>query len=409
MDAHAGDPARRSLRRRAAIALVALAAVAGLAFAGLALLERTRGTSTDALYEPPDPLPDGPPGTVVRAGTVARPPAGTKAYRLLYLSRGHGGGRVALSALLFVPRRPAPANGRNVVAFAHGTVGIARGCAVSDGRGFVEHVDGLARFIRAGHAVVVPDFEGLGTRGPHPYLVGEATAHAILDAVRATRRFGPAGASERFAVWGVGQGGHGALFTGQRASSYAPELDLAGVAAGAPMANLGRLIETSAGSPAGDVVAAYMLASWSRVYPQLAVEDILTAPARATVEQISALCLPVDHGRIGAALGDQRTGLTYRTRRPWNRAPWSELLARNAPGGSPIAAPVIITQGRADGFVRPAATARFVRYLCGQGVRVQYRPSRGVAHGDLGEKTAPFVSKWIAGRLRGDRARSSCR
>ena len=109
-----------------------------------------------------------------------------------------------------------------------------RAAAVSRGRAFFAHVDGLARFMRAGYAVVVPDYEGLGTRGTHPYLVGEATAHATLDAVRATRRFGAADASERFIVWGVGQGGHAALFTGQEADAYAPELELAGVAAGAP-------------------------------------------------------------------------------------------------------------------------------------------------------------------------------
>lgn len=409
MDAHRGDPARRSFWRRLALALAALGTIAGIAVAVLALLDATKGTSSaDLFYEPPDPLPVAPAGTIVRAVTVARPPAGTKAYRLLYLSRGHGGSPVALSALLFVPLRPAPADGRSIVAFAHGTVGVAERCAVSGDRGFFEHVDGLARFIRAGHAVVVPDLEGLGTEGPHPYLVGETTAHAVLDAVRATRRFHPAGASERFAAWGVGQGGHAALFTAQEAGSYAPELDLAGVAAGAPMANLGRLLDANAGSPAGDVVIAYLLASWSRVYPQLVPEEILTAPARATVERLAELCVPLDHDRIGAALGDRPTALAFRTERPWNSAPWKDLLARNAPGGSAIAAPVIITQGRDDAFVRPSATARFVRYLCGQGTTVQYRPSRGVAHGDLGEKTAPYVSRWIAGRFAGDRARSTC-
>jgi hypothetical protein len=58
--------------------------------------------------------------------------------------------------------------------------------------------------------------------------------------------------------------------------------------------------------------------------------------------------------------------------------------------------------------VRPALTARFVRRLCRLGTVVQYRPSRRVAHVDLGEKTAPYVSKWIVGRFAGRSARSSC-
>jgi hypothetical protein len=100
--------------------------------------------------------------------------------------------------------------------------------------------------------------------------------------------------------------------------------------------------------------------------------------------------------------------LAYRTKAPWNEGPWQKLLAGNSPGAKTIAVPVIITQGNDDGFVRPTSTARFVRYLCGRGTTVQYRPSAKVAHGDLGEKTAPYVSKWIAGRFAGDTARSTC-
>jgi alpha-beta hydrolase superfamily lysophospholipase len=362
----------------------------------------------DAFYEPPEPLPDGPPGAIIRSAPIERPPEKSRAYRILYRSRAHSGRPTALSALLFVPTRPAPSNGRNVVALIHGTMGVARHCAVSSGRAFFGHADGLARFIRAGYAVVVPDLEGLGTAGTHPYLAGEASAHATLDAVRATRRLAIADASERFVAWGVGQGGHAALFTGQEAGPYAPELELAGVAAGAPLANLQRLVETSSGSPAGDIMAAYMLSSWSRLYPQLRVGDVLTTSARTTVEQVADRCVAVDHEAIGPALGDRDVRLAYRTEAPWSRAPWKELLTRNSPGAETISAPVIITQGRDDMFVRPTSTARFVRHLCGRGATVQYRPSRAVAHGDLGEKTAPYVSKWIAGRFAGKPARSTC-
>jgi len=384
-------------------------AALGAAVALVALFSGSSSTpAEDAFYTPPATLPDGPPGTIIRSAPVERPPARSRAYRILYRSRGIGGEAAALSALLFVPTRPAPSNGRNVVALSHGTVGVARRCAVSRGRAFAGHADGLARFMRAGHAVVVPDLEGLGTAGTPSYLVGEASAHATLDAVRATRRFAGAGASERFIAWGVGQGGHTALFAGQEASSYAPELELAGVAAGAPLANLGRLLETGAGTRAADVMAAYVLSSWIRVYPRLRLDDVLTARGRRTAEQVAELCVGIDHGRIGPALGDRRVTLAYRAKAPWSRAPWKALLARNSPGAKTIPAPVIITQGNDDTFVPPTSTARFARYLCGQGTTLHYRPSRHVAHGDLGEKTAPYVSKWIARRFAGERARSTC-
>ena len=408
-DRHGGDAPRRSWWRRLAIALAAIGTIAGIAVSVQAIVDSSSENSAeDPFYEAPDPLPAGAPGTIIRSEPISRPPLGTKAYRILYVSRGHRDHAVALSALLFVPQRPAPSTRRSIVAVAHGTVGVARNCGVSTGRGFFDNVAGLRRFIRSGYAVVVPDGEGLGTAGTHPYLVGGATARATLDAVRATRRFPAADASARFAVWGVGQGGHAALFAGQVARAYAPELELAGVAAAAPMANLGRLVEATAGTPPGDVMAAYMLHTWSVVYPQLDVADVVAGRSRATIEQLAALCVPIDHERIGPALEGHETKLAYRRAKPWTERPWRDLLARNAPGASAIAAPVIITQGREDSFVRPSATARFVRYLCAQGATVLYRPSRGVAHYDVGEKTAPYVSNWIGGRFAGETAGSTC-
>jgi hypothetical protein len=407
--AHDSDAPRRPFwrRRRRAITIAAMGALAAIAV-GVLVIGSDNAPVTDAFYDQPDPLPTGPPGTILRSEAISRPPAGSKAYRILYLSRNASGRPAALSALLLVPLRPAPVTGRNVVALTHGTVGVARNCAVSSGRSFFPHLDGLARFMRAGYAVVLPDYEGLGTRGPHPYLVGAATAHATLDAVRATRLFKPAEASARFIAWGVGQGGHAALFTGQEADTYAPELELAGVAAGAPATDLRRLLRADNHTAFGRVLAAYTLATWSHGYPRLRLDRILSRPAREVVAQVATLCLPADHGSVKAALGDQSIHLTYRSRQPWDTQPWKRLLERNSPGATAIPVPVIITQGADDRDVRPALTARFVRHLCRLGSTVQYRPSRRVAHVDLGEKTAPYVSKWIVGRFAGKSARSSC-
>ena len=411
MEAHEGEVPRPRRRGRRAIAWVVAGVLAAIVIT-VAVTTLVGGGSAavdpDAFYEQPDPLPAGAAGSILRSEPVADPPSGAKAFRILYRSRDHRGGPAALSALLFVPLRPAPADGRNVVAVTHGTVGIAPSCGVSRGRSFFAHVDGLARFIRAGYTVVVPDYEGLGTRGPHPYLIGDATAHATLDAVRAARSFEQAGASERFIVWGVGQGGQAALFTGQEADDYAPELELAGVAAAAPFANIGRLLKGARGTSSGRVLAAYTLASWSRLYPQVKLDDIVGAGTRETIARVARLCLAVDHDRGRYTLDGQSVQLAYRAKDPWAAQPLKSLLARNTPGATAIPVPVIITQGTDDRLVRPGLTKRFVRYLCAQGTTVQYRASRTVAHTDVGEKTAPYVSKWIVGRFAGESARTTC-
>ena len=60
--------------------------------------------------------------------------------------------------------------------------------------------------VERGYAVAATDYPGLGTPGPHPYLVGVSEARAVLDpAPRAARTMPGVGGSDRFAVWGHSQ------------------------------------------------------------------------------------------------------------------------------------------------------------------------------------------------------------
>jgi hypothetical protein len=389
-----------------ALALVAIAALAALADIALRH-EPSAPPEPGAFYDPPRPLPHGSPGTLLRAQAVDEPPAGTRGFRLLYLSRSHTGEPVALSALLFVPRRPPPPSRRDIVAFTHGTVGVARRCAVSFDRTTWPQIAGLQRLVAAGDAVVVPDFEGLGTRGTHPYLVGATEAWATLDAVRATAAFGPAGASMRFVAWGPGTGGQAALFTGQQAPRYAPELELAGVAAAAPAGDLPRLLDLTRDTTYGRVLAAYILTTWRRIYG-LRLDEIVAPPARRTVRTLVGTCLAPDGERLGHGVRAQTSGLRYAQANPWDRQPWRGLLERNSPGRGDIAAPVYLSQGAADRLVGPAATLTLMRGLCAAGTLIQYRAFHRVSHSDLGRRSAGAVARWIGDRFAGRAARTSC-
>lgn len=156
--------------------------------------------------------------------------------------------------MLVVPDGPPPADGRPVVSWQHPTSGVDRLCAPSLSRDVLKMIMGLPELLKRGYAVVAPDYPGLGTPGPHPYLVGESEGHAVLDAVRAARNAPEAHAGQRFAVWGHSQGGHATLFAGLLAQSYAPELQLVGAAAAAPAYELDKLF----GATAPEVTADYM-------------------------------------------------------------------------------------------------------------------------------------------------------
>lgn len=88
------------------------------------------GPAGAAFYTPPAPLPHGRHGDLIWADAVTAPPR-AHACRILYLSTLHDGAPVAVSGIVVWPDGSGPAAGRDVVAWAHGTVGGPRQCAPS--------------------------------------------------------------------------------------------------------------------------------------------------------------------------------------------------------------------------------------------------------------------------------------
>jgi dipeptidyl aminopeptidase/acylaminoacyl peptidase len=170
------------------------------------------------------------PGRLIAATPVAGAPAGSRAWRIRYETRDHLDRVTVSTGLLAAPagtvREPRP-----VIAWNHGTVGIVEACAPSRAADPFAAIPGLQALLDRGFAVVATDYPGLGTRGPHGYLVGEATGRAVLDGVRAAQAVSGAQAGDRLALWGHSQGGHASLWAAALQPRYAPELRLLGVAA----------------------------------------------------------------------------------------------------------------------------------------------------------------------------------
>jgi hypothetical protein len=75
-----------------------------------------------------------------------------------------------------------------------------------------------------------------------PTLIGEGEARAALDSVRAARQMAELTLDMRTVVWGHSQGGHAALWTGIVGPRYAPDVEIVGVAAVAPAANMPKIL-----------------------------------------------------------------------------------------------------------------------------------------------------------------------
>ena len=395
-----GPPGRRRLR----ILLATACSLAALAAA--VVLLTSSSARPQPFYEPPTPLPRGPHGTLIRAEQIPDYYPGAKAYRVLYKSHGPDGRVDAVSGLVIVPDGPTPRGGRKVVDFTHGGVGIARGCAPSLHAGDPGQViEGLGEFIAAGYVVAATDYAGLGVPGAVPELVGPLEAMNALDIVRAARRLRVAHAGTQFVVWGHSQGGQAALFTGQLAASYTPELHLLGVAAGSPLPDLRSLFRLDLVNPAGSELTASALSAWSQLYPDARLEQILTPTGRAALADLADRCL---YGREYSS-GAPTLEASEIVRAPWDTEPWRRIMEENTPGPAPIGAPILLVQGSADPVVPSRLTVRLAALLCSAGEEVELRLYPSVEHVEAGIVASPDVVAWMAGRFAGRPAPSSCR
>lgn len=361
----------------------------------------------DAFYEPPTPLPAGPPGTLVRSEPIDA--LAGRAWRVLYLSTGLDGAPIAVSGIVVAPEGQPPPGGWPVVAWAHGTSGIASRCAPSL---FDEHgqdrIPELAALVDAGAVVVATDYPGLGTPGPHPYLVGQSEGRAVLDAARAASVLLPGEASRTTAVYGHSQGGHASLFASIAAAEYAPELDLVGVAAMAPPTALGELLNDDIGEVDGVVLTAFAVASWSAIFPQADEATIVDPLARPFVADFADLCVVTTAQGLSAVPDVLALEVGFLATDPTTAPGWGELLTENAPGDVPPSVPFLVAQGETDTLVRPDVTKAYVDQQCGRGANIELYTYAGVDHFGVRTAAAPDVLRWLQSRLAGEAAPAGC-
>ena len=131
-----------------------------------------------------------------------------------------------------------------VISYGHGTTGIADQCAPTrntpggPAESYISYTDDILNsWLDAGYAIARSDYEGLGTPGTHPFLVGKSSGRGILDIVRAAHRLNPR-ISKKFVITGHSQGGHAALFAADQALTWTPDLQLKGTVAYAPASQL---------------------------------------------------------------------------------------------------------------------------------------------------------------------------
>ena len=388
---------------------IGLAVVIALLIGGWAVFQRSvEPAEPSAFYTPPATLPAGPPGTIVRRQPVTAP-AGRQVWRILYTSTDPEGRPVAVSGVVVAPDGPAPAGGWPVVAWAHGTTGVASRCAPSlEGGAGIELVPELDRLIAAGTVVAISDYPGLGTPGPHPYLVGDSEGRAVLDSVRAARGLLAGDTSPTYAVFGHSQGGHAALFAGIVAADYAPELKLTGIAAMAPPTDLAQLLERDSRESDGIALTALAITAWKEYYPGLEEGDIVHAEAIPLISWVGERCIETTAQGLADLPDLLALRLRFLSTDPADAKGWAALFPPNSPGPTPPAVPVLVAQGLTDTLVRPDVTEAYVARACQAGAAIELDTYAGVDHFGVRTVAAPAVVTWLLDRVAGTPAPTGC-
>ena len=382
-------------------------------------------------YTPPGPLPPGQPGGLIRfepSRLVLEPSGQLGSYvatgtRIMYRSSDARGNPTAVTGTYFEPDNPWPGRGpRPLIALAVGTYGQGDQCAPSrlfnQGIHFSSGLDitfgyeemFVSTLVARGFAVAVTDYDGLGTPGVHTYGNRVAEGQALLDVARAAMRLPGTSLDPQGPVtfWGYSRGGGASASAVELASSYAPDLDVAGAYAGAPPASLPELMPFIDGSAIVGSIG-YVLNGLIAAYPEAepVIRDKLTIYGQDLLAKTQNQCIV-------------ETMLTYSFHRLQEyftedplqlvgTEPIKGLLDLQRIGRSKPDAPVLIVSNRFDTFVPWAVANQLGRDWCALGADVQFwtnqQPSflnkTGTTHALTALVDGERAMQWIADRFNG--------
>ncbi|MCR1782618.1 DUF308 domain-containing protein [Nocardioides carbamazepini] len=396
---------------RAALATVVLAAAVGTTWISHTL--RDGAPVLDGFYDTPAALPDEP-GMLIRTAPYDGDlPPGMKGTRIYYTTTNADGEVVPSTGVLAVPEGvagPLP-----LVTWAHGTVGIARACAPSIGPDVLtsDQEPGADRLAELGWAFVSSDYPGMGAEGATPYLIGQGEGRSVLDAARAARQVDDVELDGRTVVWGHSQGGHGALWAGQLAPSYAPDLDVVGTAALSPASNpraIADRVLADPGALGASLGIAFVTQAYADYYADLTVADAAPRSAWTLIREAATRCTGE-----GGTLVTVLTGLSVARDTPLVRpgaldGRFGQRLEENIPTG-PWAAPLFVGQGEKDEVIAFRINQDYVADLCARGTDVEFHGYPGGTHMSVlkaGSALDDDVVAWTEDRLARRPSRPNC-
>lgn len=362
---------RASLLRRAVLALGTTAVVAATS---ATTVIATAPASASTL-----------PGTVTAVGPLAQQvtlPAAAYGKRITYWTKGVKDAPALSSAAIYFPPGKPPAGGWPVIAWAHGTTGLADHCAYSIG-GPIEvkrDWDYLGTWMQQGYAIVATDYVGLGTPGLMPYLNGKVEAHSVVDSVKAATDLYPS-LAKKYVVIGQSQGGGAAITTARYATQFqAKGLSYKGaVGTGVPayIEDLVPLVarpeaKVTLGSTSTSYIL-YILSGLRTSFPEWNLDSYLTPYGKYWVDKSETLC--DTQAELTGLLDRNKVQIGKLFSRPLDQIPNLSATLKSYMGipESGYDKPFFIGQGGLDTDVNTPGTLALVAKMKANGQPVTFR------------------------------------
>lgn len=352
---------------------------------------------SDPFYAQPNPLPDAPPGTILKSRKsqftpTAGVPLPNPAWQIQYLSTDVNGRPQAVMAT--VVKSLLPAIGTPVLlAYQMAYDSLGSSCTPShtlngSTNNITNQLDSTA-YLQAintqGWTLVFPDYEGPNLE----YGAGVQAGQATLDAIRAALSFAPLGLNAKtpVAMWGYSGGALASSWAATLQSSYAPELNIVAVATGGTPTNTFDIVKHAENGSYFSLIFGAVLGA-DRAYPELIPDGFLNDKGKTTIEAMKDGCTgdttdgsPAPSGRFA----------DYTTVSDPYVTPGALSVAAKTtlpqPGKSPVA-DIYVYHAIKDQLLPIDGTDAMVKAWCAAGTHVSYyRDTVGQDH----------VSEFVAG------------
>ena len=361
--------------------------------------QRTTTPTTTTTEAPPPDVP----GALLSSEPVDIGDLGV-AWRVTYRSTSVAGDPIEVTGTIAAPAGDAPGP-RPVLSIAHGTTGMADECAPSLRFPNESSIAVMAPFLERGWVVVASDYEGMGGPGIHPYVVGESEARGVFDIVRAAQSMPGVGADGPLVVWGHSQGGHAAMHVAERWQDLAPDLDLVGVAAGAPPSQFPLLSAFLQGSAyQGYLVMA--AASMAVTYDELDLEAVINPAKLHLMDELENGCT----GHIFDVFNEIPYEDLLSVDDIFAIPEWNARLLENDTNQLPNQVPVVILHGDLDQQIPVLSSAALFAQLCAfaDHAPLERRVYEGEGHSSVVPAYLDDLTAWLEARVAGEPATDQC-